>query len=284
MINELRFLIADIDGTLVNEPRDMLDLTRKILEDLHKRGVLIGIASGRPLGEQIFRMAQDHWHLTFHPDCFIGMNGGQLQDSVSNTYEEFYKLEPESIKEIIGLMRSSGIDANPFIYIGEDMLSERRDEMMYAAMKRHNINCTVVDDISELWADATAKILFRLSDEKDMAPLEEFLAKHPSDRYAFFKTQPTMMEFQDPRVTKAIAMKAFCANNDIPVETVMAFGDMTNDNEMLKEAGWSVCLLNGSDDTKACADVITELDNDHDGFGHYMADHWYKPNGWTIPE
>ena len=28
MINELRFLAADIDGTLVNEQREMLDLTK----------------------------------------------------------------------------------------------------------------------------------------------------------------------------------------------------------------------------------------------------------------
>ena len=63
----------------------------------------------------------------------------------------------------------------------------------------------------------------------------------------------------------------------------MAFGDTTNDNEMLKMAGWSVCLKQGSDDTKACADVITDYTNDEDGFGRYILDHVYPAMGWKLP-
>jgi len=284
MIKDLKFLIADIDGTLVNEPREMMDLTKKVLKDLHERGVYLGIASGRPLGPQIFSMAKNEWGLDFDFECFIGMNGGQLRDAIHGTTSEFYKLTPDLIKEIIGLMKASGFACNPFLYIGEDMLSEKVDEMMYASMKRHHINCSVVSDLSEFWKEDTAKLLFRLDNASDMPLLEEYLEQHKSEKFAFFKTQPTMMEFQDRRVSKAVAMHAFANDNNIDNDTIMAFGDMTNDNEMLKEAGWSVCLLNGSDDTKACANVITDYDNDHDGFGHYMMDHWYKPNGWKIPE
>lgn len=283
MINELQFLAADIDGTLVNEARDMLDLTKKVLADLHRRGIRLGIASGRPLGEHLYSLPE-HWGLDFQFDCYIGMNGGQLYDVRKDEYSEFYKLEPETIRKVIELMTESGIDANPFIYIGEDMLSREKDAMMEAAMKRHGINCDVVNDISELYSKANAKILFRLRNPDDMPVLEKYLAEHRSDEFAFFKTQPTMMEFQDRRVSKAVSMLAYCRDNLIPINTVMAFGDMTNDNEMLKEAGWSVCLKQGSDDTKACADVITEYTNDEDGFGHYMIDHWYIPNGWEIPE
>ena len=45
MKNDLKLLIADIDGTLVNEARDMLPITRAVLNDLHKRGVMLGIRS-----------------------------------------------------------------------------------------------------------------------------------------------------------------------------------------------------------------------------------------------
>ncbi|MCR5794451.1 MAG: HAD family hydrolase [Solobacterium sp.] len=283
MINELGFLVADIDGTLVNEPREMMELTKKVLTDLHRRGIRLGIASGRPLGEHLYSLPA-FWGLDFQFDCYIGMNGGQLYDFEKDQYSEFYKLEPEVIRDVVELMDASGIDANPFIYIGEDMLSRERDAMMEAAMKRHGIQCDVINNISDLYRTSNAKILFRLRDAKDMPALEAYLAEHRSDRFAFFKTQPTMMEFQDSRVSKAVAMLAYCRENSIPVDTVMAFGDMTNDNEMLKEAGWSVCLKQGSDDTKACADAVTEYTNDEDGFGHYMIDHWYIPKGWKIPD
>ena len=35
-------------------------------------------------------------------------------------------------------------------------------------------------------------------------------------------------------------------------------------------AGIGVCLLNWTDDTKACADFVTEYDVEHDGFAHFI--------------
>jgi Cof subfamily protein (haloacid dehalogenase superfamily) len=268
MITELRLLVADIDGTLVNEPRDMLELTRNCLNTLHQKGVLIGIASGRPLGPQMDALAVG-WGLDFQPECMIGMNGGQLKDRLNGQYSEYYKLSRESLKEIITLMRP--LDLNPFVYRGEDMLSLRMDSEMKAAMERHNIKCMVCNNESELYSEDTAKILYRGAAER-MKEYEAYAERHPSPAYQHFKTQPTMLEFQDPRVNKGVALKAFCQAHDIQLSSVMAFGDMSNDNEMLKCAGWGVCLKNGTADTRACADAVTEYDNNHDGFGHYVQD------------
>jgi hydroxymethylpyrimidine pyrophosphatase-like HAD family hydrolase len=131
---------------------------------------------------------------------------------------------------------------------------------------------------------STEKILFRLKDAAEMPDAEKLAGEHPSTEYTAFKTQPTMLEFQDPRVNKGLGLERYCLQNSIPLDEVIAFGDMSNDNGMMTTAGWSVCLKNGADDTKALADAITEYDNDHDGLGHYMIDHWYRPQGWKIPE
>ncbi|NLH64132.1 MAG: HAD-IIB family hydrolase [Erysipelotrichaceae bacterium] len=281
MIETMKLLVADIDGTLVNEPREMMPLTRAVLNDLHTRGVLLGIASGRPLGPHLYEQ-KDEWKVNFNFDMWIGMNGGQLYDVHKDTYEHFYKLQPKTIEEIITFMKP--MHANPFIYLGEDMLSEEVDEEMFESMKRHHIQCTKVEELSELWKGPTSKILFRLSDASQMPEAESFAAQHPSKDYAAFKTQPTMLEFQDPRVNKGLGVERYCQQNGISLDEVMAFGDMSNDNGMMSTAGWSVCLKNGSDDTKALANAITEYDNDHDGLGHYMIDHWYVTHGWKTPE
>lgn len=281
MIKNIRLFVADIDGTLVNEPRHMMPLTRAVLNDLHQRGILLGIASGRPVGEHLYEQ-KDSWKVNFDFDMWIGMNGNQVYDVHKNTYEKFYELAPETIAEIISFMAS--MDANPFIYIGEDMLSKDVDAEMFASMARHHVNCTKVKNLSDLWAQPTEKILFRLKKAEQMPEAEALAASHPSKKYTAFKTQPTMLEFQDPRVNKGLGIERYCEANQIPLEEVMAFGDMSNDNGMMKTAGWSVCLKNGADDTKALADAITEYDNDHDGLGHYMIDHWYLPHGWKVPD
>jgi len=54
MIKNIKLFVADIDGTLVNEAREMMPLTRAVLNDLHCRGILMGIASGRPVGPHLY--------------------------------------------------------------------------------------------------------------------------------------------------------------------------------------------------------------------------------------
>ena len=58
------------------------------------------------------------------------------------------------------------------------------------------------------------------------------------------------------------------------MENVAAFGDTTNDNEMLEVSGLGVCMINGSDDTKAVADDITLKSNNEDGVGDYLRTHF----------
>ena len=90
-----------------------------------------------------------------------------------------------------------------------------------------------------------------------------------------FKTQPIMLEFTDKRTDKANALKEYAKMNTLRMDEIMAFGDMTNDNNMLIVSGIGVCLKNGSDDTKDSADLITEHTNNEDGFARFLIDNNY---------
>ena len=115
--------------------------------------------------------------------------------------------------------------------------------------------------------------LFFLPKEEIKERFERYIKNYPSENYAEFKTQDTLMEFCDRRVSKGNALVTYCKATNLPISKVMAFGDTTNDNLMIKNAGWGVCLLNGSSDTKAICDDITEFDVDNDGFAHYIEKH-----------
>ena len=65
-------------------------------------------------------------------------------------------------------------------------------------------------------------------------------------------------------------MRRFSERNNIPLNEIMAFGDMDNDIAMLETAGWGVCLANGCDKAKAIADAITEYPVLEDGVGRYL--------------
>ena len=267
METKKRLVIADIDGTLVNRDKELMPLTKQALIDLHKQGVYLGIASGRPVGDHLKSRAEE-WGLGFQFDVIIGMNGGQLLDTQNNTYQEFYKLDKEVIHEILDMMRP--LNLNPFVYKEGHMLCVRMDEQTAQSAIRNREPAIPVKDESEMWSEDNAKVLFRMPDESRTPEVLAYAKAHSKPYYQSFMTGPIMIEFQDPRVNKGVALKEYCKNNGIDLKDVIAFGDATNDNAMLEVSGLGVCMKNGGADTKALADVITEYDFTEDGVGKYL--------------
>ena len=96
MIEKVTAVLADIDGTLVNKGEMIMPITKEALEKLHKRGVMIGLATGRKINRFMLERAQD-WGLSFNFDMMIGMNGGQLWDRDHMEIESYYMLEPDTM-------------------------------------------------------------------------------------------------------------------------------------------------------------------------------------------
>lgn len=265
----VRIVICDIDSTLVTSNHILTPTTKKLIEELHDRGVLFGIASGRPLDE--IRLRAKKWGFDRQFDILIGMNGSELWDNVHQKEYSFFKLKREWIKEIIDFMEP--FQTNYYIYQDGYLLAKEEDETMQHSANSSDKEIVVMQDVSQMYERENAKIMFRVKCAEDMIPVEEFVHKHPNPNYIGFKTQATLMEFADHRISKAYALEKFCEVNAIALEDVIAFGDTTNDNEMIKRSGLGVCMINGSDDTKDIADDITEKSNDEDGFAHYMRKH-----------
>ena len=62
-------------------------------------------------------------------------------------------------------------------------------------------------------------------------------------------------------------------DHELEMKDVAAFGDTSNDNEMIEGAGLGVCMINGTDDTKALADMISEYPAKDDGFSRFVYQH-----------
>lgn len=82
-----------------------------------------------------------------------------------------------------------------------------------------------------------------------------------------------MFEFCNAKASKGALLLKFCQDHHIDTESVWAFGDMTNDISMLQAAGVGVCMLNGSEDTKAAADLITEKSVEDEGWADFVEKH-----------
>ena len=270
MIDKVSAIIADIDGTLVNKGESIMPITKAALEELHQKGILLGLSTGRKINSSMFQRAKN-WGLSFDFDIIIGMNGGQLWDSKHEDIESYYLLQPKQMKEIIEKMSPLGLNA--MIYEEDYMVTMYFDDLIHASMSRNNMKVVVTDgDSDRLCVRPNYNVLFRF-DEKRTDEVAEFAKTVDCDEYHGIMTSPGIIEFMDPRVNKGMALHKYSQRSGIPIGEIMAFGDMDNDKEMLKEAGWGVCLENGSDISKSMADDVTEYPCTEDGMGRYLEQH-----------
>lgn len=261
----IRLVLCDIDGTLYDWDRILSPRTIADINRLHEEGYGFGIASGRPY-EELIHYAED-WGFSFPFDIIIGLNGAELYIERTKKLYSYYKLSRETLKKTMDVM--SRFEANPFMYWHGKLLAVKMDAMIIKSSKTSQREIVIAKDPSELYAEENVKIMFRMSEE-ETARAEAWLAEHPDPDYAAFKTQSTLIEFMDPRLSKGFAIREMQNLGEYEPHEILAFGDTTNDNSMLEEAGWGVCLANGSDDTKECADDVTRYSCRDDGFADYL--------------
>lgn len=275
-MNRYKLFVADIDGTLVNNKRELLPLMKEVLEIFHRNNILVCLSSGRPFFQ--IKPLEEEWGLDFPFDAMIGLNGAELYDHETNKTYQYDLLKEDVIKEIVELMTPYKA-GNCFIYKDDKMYTMHIDEQMRDSAYRHKMGVELAPNIEFFYGKQNAKILFRFETKEALDEVVNQLNIPEDASYYYFRTQPTMLEFADKKTNKAHALIELCKKRGIDLKDVIAAGDMTNDNEMLKVAGLGICLKNGSEDTKASADVVTELDHEHDGLAYYLIENIIQPLG-----
>lgn len=264
-LKNARLILCDIDGTLYNWSRVLSPKTLEVIQELHQRGYEFGIASGRPY-EELIHYAKE-WKLGFPCDVIIGQNGAEVWNIQTNELKEYYKLSTDTLHEICDVMQQ--FECNPMMYSHQKLLCIKKDAMIEKSARTSNREIEVGDDISCMYQEPNVKIMFRMKEE-ELEKVEAYVKEHPSLDYVGLKTQSTLFEFMDPRLSKGYGIHELCKYVDYTEEDIVAFGDTTNDNSMLEVAGWGVCLKNGTEDTKAIADDITQENCEDDGFANYV--------------
>ncbi|MBQ3295414.1 MAG: HAD family phosphatase [Erysipelotrichaceae bacterium] len=267
-LNDIKLVVCDIDGTLTRTGTiTPSEYTLDIIKKLHDRGIAFGLGSGRDAGQ--LRHLYEEWGLPFEFDVCIGLNGSEYFDLERNEVRKLFTLPKKDVEEIVTKMLDRFPELNVSIYRNGYRLLRFEDEMAVMSKKRNKMSNQIVEDISDMWAEDCPKVMFRVSEEV-MRQIEPYAISICNENFRCCKTQTTMLEFVNRRSDKGNALLAYCDDHDIELHNVVAFGDMSNDNEMLLMAGTGVCLKNGSADCKACADYITEYDNDEDGCARFI--------------
>lgn len=280
MLENMKAFAADIDMTLTSKGSALPERNKEALEILHRNGIKLGLATGRSMRDELKHQGRT-WGLSFEFDYLVCLNGGQLYDAEEDRFWSVDMLTCEEMKMLLSRLMplidryEIAVNAEG----GDNHNAMNISEAIIESAKRHGFvlkDCT--GNLDEFCSLPTYKMLLRF-DGKNEQEVRSFFLKEFGEEYQIIGTYPGTLEVMRRGIDKGSGLARYAEWKGMSLNDFVAFGDNENDNTMLEAAGWSVCLKNGSDESKACADDVTELNCMEGGLGEYLFRNYILPNG-----
>ncbi len=247
-------LALDLDDTLVRSDQTISPRTLERLQAWADLGRHIVIATGRS------PRATAEIPPMLHAFPWVCYNGGIVFDRRNGGPERKVLFRAEIPADDVATFLAEYTVRQPGSWVG----LESNDRAFFV---RGDLQTTpredtvVVDDIRTVAHRAAAKIYLPLDRYRrvldDMPPLPSHMRLLASEKYNLAQIMPA-------GVSKAAGLAVVAQHYGLDLQEFMAFGDDTNDLEMIQEAGVGVAMDNAIPQLKAVANRIT-LSNNDDG-------------------
>jgi Cof subfamily protein (haloacid dehalogenase superfamily) len=265
---DFKLLVLDVDGTLLNNNREMSERTIKTLKKVQQNGVRIALATGRPTyGVLPFAKAID---LDFNDGFIISYNGAKVLEASTGKVLFERAIDPKMVPYLEKVAQRSGC-ALAYYENDEVVATDTNNEHIVDEAQMNNMALRHVPYISEALEDLgedkqawPTEIIFVNDDEQVLSGIEEHLQKHLNGVMDTIHSNPYYLEIVGYQVGKSYAMSALVQKLGISMKEVLAFGDGVADINMLQMAGTGIAMANAPEEVKRCADYTT-LSNDEDG-------------------
>lgn len=256
-----KLLVLDVDGTLLNDAKEITKRTLSALLKIQQMGVRVVLASGRP-SYGLMKVAKT-LELGNYGGFILSYNGCQIINAQNGEILFERRINPEMLPYLEKKARKNGFAL--FTYHDNLILTNNSDDEH--VLDEAELNDLVVieeEKFSTAIDFAPCKCMLVSDDEAALVALEEHWKKRLSGVLDVFRSEPFFLEVVPCSVDKANTLGALLEHLGVKREEVMAIGDGTCDVAMLQLAGMGVAMGQAPDSVKACADYIT-ASNEEDG-------------------
>lgn len=261
MTTDTKILFLDLDGTLLNDKKEVtpgnLAAIRGALARRHK----IALASGRAtvsvenVAKGMGLTEEGCYALTYNGACIYDLH--RRADVFRQT------LSMEAVKTILGEAERFGIYAHT--YLGSKILTAHNTKELTAYSGSTLMDYRVVDDVCAHLTREPEKILVIDYDSRQhLLDFQSMVMERVRGKAESFFSCAYYLEFVSPGVSKGNAVRRLCRSLGIPIENSIAAGDAENDISMLQAAGTGAVMKNADPSMRAFGDYVTEHDNNHD--------------------
>ncbi len=254
---EIELVLADVDGTLVTNDKQLTDRSIAAVRSLKEAGVKFAVTSGRPPRGMEMLVAPLQLSLPL-----AAFNGGLYARPDMSVIEE-RSVDPGLVAAIVELIGEHELDV--WLYRGADWLV-RDPHAAHVAKEADTVRFapTVVEAFDGM-TEGIVKIV-GISDDLDLVAKAEADARGKfGDRVSAARSQPYYLDVTHPDANKGAVLHHFSREYDVPLERIATLGDQPNDMLMFKGAGLSVAMGNAGEEVKRAASKVT-ASNEQDGF------------------
>ena len=256
-----KLLVLDVDGTLLNDEREISKRTLAALLKVQQMGVRIVLASGRPT-YGLMPLAKT-LELGNYGGFVLSYNGCQIIKAQNGEILFERRINPEMLPYLEKKARKNGFAI--FTYHDDTLITDSPDnEYIKNEALLNNLKIIREDEFSTAIDFAPCKCMLVSDKKKALIGLEQHWEKRLAGTLDAFRSEPYFLEVVPCGVNKANTLGALLEHLGVTREEVIAVGDGVCDVTMLQLAGMGVAMGHSQDSVKVCADYVT-ASNEEDG-------------------
>jgi Cof subfamily protein (haloacid dehalogenase superfamily) len=253
----IKLIVFDVDGTLVDDNKNIHEKTISVIHELQNKGINVSLATGKtyPSIENLIKILDIQVPL-------ILANGAIIQRP--NREMVFFKyLSPDVIKEII--LPNHQFEADLALYTPDRIFVEKE------TFNTDHMKCIFKEKIEAVgnWAaiqdffpQICKAVWINRLDIPMIKKLTEYIQKKFDGHLYLSTATPDSIEAMSANVSKKKGLSKLAEYLQIPLDSVMVFGDQLNDREMIEAAGIGVAVENAIEEVKIISNYVIGANND----------------------
>ena len=254
---DIRLIVADMDGTLLDEDKELHEHFWPLVHELHRRDVLFCPASGRQyytLLDQFAEIADDMVFIAENGSCV--MRRGLEVSSDGLPMDDARRLVT-TLRETI----AAGADAGVVVCGKRAAFVERSDPAFLGGVDPYYRRLEVVDDLLTVIDDDVLKIAVYDLDSAERN-IEPALAAF-RDTHQVTVSGEHWLDVTSRTANKGRAIRHLQDALSITPAQTMVFGDFLNDLEMMDTADYSFAMNNAHPLLRARARYVAPPNSDN---------------------
>ncbi|MFH6944702.1 Cof-type HAD-IIB family hydrolase [Flavobacterium sp. FlaQc-50] len=262
-LKNIKVIVTDLDGTLLNPQHKISDYTKSIFQELHNQNYLIVVATGRHhLDAMAIISTLDV------PVYLVSSNGARIH---SPEKEELFAFDLNS--EVVKAALNVEIDPEITVVLFKENVwqTNKLNEKLNSFQTELKYLPELVD-FKTLEDFGAIKIFFAHDNHEKLVALKEAILANGSSELHHAFSLPTCLEFMDKSVDKAVAIARVLEKEGFTMQEAVSFGDGFNDVQMLSATGKGLIMGNAPvllKETLPNLEIIKT--NAEDGVAHYIA-------------